>query len=247
MRIFSAEAIVTPEKTTIPTASGKTLCTVAFICRPPPSAFLPLNVSAPSRRLPLDGDVHEASILRPRAVVIPHLGIPQEVLQHEPGVRGALADPAIGNDVLVRADAPPLVELLQIIRALEGPVLLHRLAPWDVRRAGDVPAALGPFLREVLGGKDLSRELFRGADVYERLSLLAHRSEDGFPFHPDALVRILRLVARRRIFRCLLGQGASLGDPFGPAPVHDPGVRMAVVLQEPERVGGEPVVVVAVQ
>ena len=53
---------------------------------------------------------------------------------------------------------------------------------------------------------------------------------------------LLRLVGGH-----LRGGGAALGDPLLTRPVHELHVVMAVVLQVPEGVGGEPVVAVAVE
>ena len=61
------------------------------------------------------------------------------------------------------SDALALVELAQLVGRLEGAVLVHGLRPRDVRRAGDVAAALGALLL-VAGHRDqLARVLLRRA------------------------------------------------------------------------------------
>src|SRR5829696_4689298 len=47
---------------------------------------------------PLDRRRDEVPPLRPRAVVVPHVAVPEELPEHEPAVRRALADAAVGND-----------------------------------------------------------------------------------------------------------------------------------------------------
>src|SRR6266498_2670744 len=48
----------------------------------------------------LDRRPHRVAPLGPRAVVIAHVLEAEQIGQREPGVRGALADPAVGNDVV---------------------------------------------------------------------------------------------------------------------------------------------------
>ena len=55
------------------------------------------------------------------------------------------------------------------------------------------------------------------------------------------------LVVGRRVLRDFGSSGALFGDPFGAAAIHQTNVFVAVILEEPEGVGGEPVVVVAIE
>src|SRR5688500_6447948 len=71
-------------------------------------------------RLLLDGHPHGITPLGPGAVVVADLGVAEQLVQHEPGVAGALADAAVGDDVLVRRDALALVERAQLVGRLEG-------------------------------------------------------------------------------------------------------------------------------
>src|SRR5207245_8543303 len=66
----------------------------------------------------LDGDADEASPLRPGAVVVPHLRVAKEGLEHEPGVRGPLADAAVRDRLLLAGDPLAGVERAQLLRAL---------------------------------------------------------------------------------------------------------------------------------
>src|SRR3990172_2133494 len=105
--------------------------------------FGPSSMPVLARALALDRLADHAAPLRPGAVVVADLRVAEQVLQDEPGVRGALADAAVGDGRLVLRHAGPSVELGQLVRGLEGAVLVHRVRPGDVRGAGDVAAALG--------------------------------------------------------------------------------------------------------
>src|SRR6185437_11085119 len=77
----------------------------------------------------LNRHVDQVAPLGPRAVVVLHVVLAEQLVQHEPRVRRALADAAVGDDVVAVEDALARVELAQIVRVLEGSVLLHRLGP----------------------------------------------------------------------------------------------------------------------
>src|SRR3990172_11453836 len=97
----------------------------------------------PGPRLALDRLADHAAPLRPGAVVVEDLRVAEQVLQDEPGVRGALADAAVGDGRLVLRDAGGPVEFGQLVGGLEGTVIVSGLGPGDVHGAGDVAAALG--------------------------------------------------------------------------------------------------------
>src|SRR5919202_1002790 len=87
----------------------------------------------------VDRNVNEIAPLGPRAVVVLDVVVPEELVQHEPGVRRALADPAVGDDLVPVQDALAGVELAELVGGLEGAVLLHSLSPRHGCRARDVP------------------------------------------------------------------------------------------------------------
>lgn len=93
-----------------------------------------------SSRALLDRGVHDRTPFDPGAVIVPHVAVSQQVLEHKPRVRAALADPAIRNDILVRGGSFPPVKLLQIVNRLERAVLLDGLGPGNALRTGDVPS-----------------------------------------------------------------------------------------------------------
>src|SRR6202035_441215 len=101
----------------------------------------------------LDRDVDEVPPLGPRAVVVLDVLASQELVQDEPRVRRALADPAVGDDRLAREDSLAAVEVGELVRRLERSVVAHGLRPRDRLRPGDVAAALGALLL-VADGRD---------------------------------------------------------------------------------------------
>src|ERR687893_1029203 len=111
----------------------------------------------------LDRDADEGAVLGPGAVVVLDVLVAEQLAQHEPGVARALADPAVGDGVLAGVEAGLGVELGQLLVALEGAVLVGRLAPRHVHRGGDVARALRALLRQGRGGDQLAGELVGGA------------------------------------------------------------------------------------
>src|SRR5207253_3038240 len=67
---------------------------------------------------PGDRRAYQAAPLGPRAVVIPYVGVSQELCQCEPRVGRPLTNPAIRNDLLVGRDAVTLVDVLQLAERL---------------------------------------------------------------------------------------------------------------------------------
>src|SRR5207248_7673887 len=77
--------------------------------------------------------------LGPRAVVVAHVAEAEQVLQHEPGVAGPLADAAVDHHVVVRAQpglAP--VDRLELFPRFKGRVLGRGTGPGDALGARDV-------------------------------------------------------------------------------------------------------------
>src|SRR5215212_5951922 len=186
--------------------------------------------------------------LGPRTVVVAHVVIAQEVGEHEPGVRGALPDPAVRYYVLPPAEAGlGLVDPPQLVGALEGPVFPDSPRPRHVRGPGNVPAPQSPLLRIIWHVQQLAAVLARTPHVHERpadIQVLLHVLPEG----PD--LRVIPL--RHRVIgpgegRHLLGHLAALGLPLDPSPVHDLDVVMAEEAEDPEGVGGPPVVPVPVE
>src|SRR3954452_17814729 len=108
----------------------------------------------------LDRHADEAAPFGPAAVVVADSLVAGQLVEHEPGMRRALADPAVRDHVLVRRDALALVQRAKLVGALERAVLADRLRPRDRGRARDVA---GPLRRLAHAGRgdDLSVEFGR--------------------------------------------------------------------------------------
>src|SRR5690349_6914601 len=143
----------------------------------------------------LDRGTHQGAVFRPTAVVVLDVLVSQQFLQHEPGVRRALTDTAVGDGFLLAVEARLGVQLGQILVRLEGAVLVGRLAPRNVDRAGDMPWPLALLLRQVRGSEDLPGELVGGAHVDQ--VLLADRGDDLVAERADRVVGLLGGVAGR--------------------------------------------------
>src|SRR3954470_19885709 len=213
--------------------------------RPPSAKRLP-EAGPRLRGVLLDRHVDEVAPLRPRAVVVAHVALAEELVEDEPRVRRALADAAVGDDRIAAEDALAAVELAQLVSRLEGAVLPDRLRPRDRLRAGDVAAALGALLLVARHRDELARELLRRADVDEHLAV-AERVEDGVALGADRVVARLGGERRRRMARRVARRLAALGDPLLARAVHELHVVVAVVLEVPVRVRREPVVAIAVE
>src|ERR671916_3391924 len=100
-----------------------------------------------SKPLSLYGSPHQVTPLGPGAVVVTHALVTEQVRQDEPRVGRALSYPAIGYYVVPLAEADlSLVDLLQLIGALEGPILPDGSRPWHVSGPWDVPSPQSAFL-----------------------------------------------------------------------------------------------------
>ena len=74
----------------------------------------------------LDGDSDQVAPLCPGAVVVLDPILAEELVQHEPRVRRALADATVGDDVIAVQHALVGVDLPQFLGGPEGAVLAHR-------------------------------------------------------------------------------------------------------------------------
>src|SRR5213592_672820 len=89
------------------------------------------QASDDGRSAELDGDADQRPVLRPGSVVVLDVRVPEQLLEREPRVRAALADPAIRDHLAIRGDALGLVQRPQLVGALEGAVVVGRLDPRD--------------------------------------------------------------------------------------------------------------------
>ena len=157
----------------------------------------------------------------------------EQLLEHEPGVRRALADAAVGDDVLVRGDALVGVERSRSSADLKVPSSLTACAHGRCG-AGDVAAALSRLGSP--GGAMISplnsageRTSTSGRAAARRRLAARRRGRRG------ASGRARRLVARAALGPAAsVVSGAALGYPLLAAAVHQPHVAVAVHLEHPE-------------
>src|SRR5215218_10368937 len=205
---------------------------LAFACKP----------------LSLYGSPDQVTPLGPGAVVVTHALITEEVIQDEPRVGRALSYPAIGYDVVPLAEADlSLVDPLQLIGALEGPILPHGPRPRHVSGPWDVPSPESTLLWVVRHVKELAPVL-TGAPHVNHLSPGLQVPLHVLPERPYLGVVPLRngIVSPGKRGH-LLGHLAPLGLPFHPATVHNLNVVVAEESEHPEGVGRPPVVLVTVE
>src|SRR2546425_2128808 len=132
----------------------------------------------------LDRHSDEASPLRPRSVVITHALVAEQVLEHEPGVRTALADAAVRDGLAFPVDALTAVDLTELLGALEAAVLGDGGRPRNVLRSRDVAPTLRAFLWQVLRREEPARvflgrpgvDALRAASEYPLQHVFAARS-----------------------------------------------------------------------
>src|SRR5207253_5324852 len=165
----------------------------------------------------------------------------------EPGVRAALTDAAVGDDFILAGNALGLVELFQVVVGLESAVLVGSLRPGNIRGLGNVTGALSSF-GHARRGDNFAGEFVDGTNVDELARLAAvHYGEDFFLACANGFVGTRNAIGRGSDVRGILGNCALLLEPFLAAAIDEADVLMAVELQLPKGVRGEPVVVVAVE
>ena len=114
------------------------------------------TATGPVGRSAFDGDADQRAVLGPRAVVVLHRWVAQQLMQHEPGVGRPLADAAIGDHAPVGSDALALVQGVELVGRPEGAVVVGGLASGDVHRAGNVARHLSLLLGQMLGREALA-------------------------------------------------------------------------------------------
>src|SRR5690606_24332286 len=161
---------------------------------------------------------HGVAVFGPGTVIVAHL-IAEDLLQREPGVAGALADAAVGDDRLAAVDAYRRVDLLQLLGRFEGAVGRHRLAPGHVHRAGYVAGAHSQLLH-ALRGEHLAAVLVRRTDIHQlHIAALLGGRQHVRQVGAQVLVRRLDRDLAGRRGAGAIAQAAALGFPLGAAAV----------------------------
>src|SRR5262245_13119118 len=71
-----------------------------------------------------DRHADQRAVFGPRAVVVAHIVVAEQLLEHEPRVRRALADAAVGDRRLAVVQPGGSVELAQVVVGLERAVFV---------------------------------------------------------------------------------------------------------------------------
>src|SRR3954470_9898155 len=193
----------------------------------------------------LDGDTDERAVFGPRAVVVLDVLVAEQLVQRKPRVARTLADAAVGDGVAAVVEPLADVQLPELVVGLERAVLVGRLRPGHVERGRDVAAPLALLLRQVRRREQLAGELVGGPDVDQ--VLLADRVDDLVAERADRDVLVLGLVAGLLARHGVLREVAAVELPLLAAAVEQLHRLVAVELEVPIGVGGEPVVVAAVE
>src|SRR4029077_15452641 len=133
------------------------------------------------------------------------------------------------------------------IGGFEGAIFVGGLRPRDVGGVGNVTGALRGF-RHSRRSDNFSGEFVDRAHVHKLAALLALRDRQYVLFESaHRLVRAGDAVGRWRNLRGVLGQRALLFQPLLASAVDQLHILVPLILQLPEGVGREPVVVVTVE
>src|SRR5208282_5755091 len=188
-----------------------------------------------------DRRADEVAPLGPRAVVILHVVVAEQIFQHEPRVRAALADSAVGDHFARAGHALALIELLQLVRGLERAVLVGSLRPRDVRGGGNVPSALRRFAH-ARRRDDLAGEFIDRTHVHElAAAFLFEDGEDVLLAGAETLVLAGRTVRGGRDLGGVGRERALFFRPFLASAVDQADVLVPVVFELPEGIGREPI------
>src|SRR5260370_28846645 len=96
--------------------------------------------SAPA--LLLDGCANQAAPFGPGAIIVTYCRIPEQVVQHEPGMAAALANATIRHHFLLHSNPFAFVQGTEPIRRLVGAIFAAGLRPSIISRARNIPPSL---------------------------------------------------------------------------------------------------------
>src|SRR5712692_10240782 len=115
--------------------------------------------------LSLDRHADQAAPLRPGAVIVAHFGVTKQVVKRKPGMTAALTDAAVSHNFFIGSHTFAAIDGTEFIRRFKGAILAYCCGPGDISRAGDMAAALRPFLRQIRGSQQFSAVLSRRAHI----------------------------------------------------------------------------------
>jgi len=137
---------------------------------------------------------------------------------------------------------------MEFVSGLERSVVVRGPRPRHVNRTRNVPRYLSLLSRQVVRCELLPAELLWRAYVHEPGPVAADGAEDVIAHRPDAgALWRLDPVFLTWVDRYLGDQLATLQFPLLAAPVEQPDRVETAQLEDPVRIGGEPVVVAAIK
>src|ERR1700733_675476 len=203
-----ARAIVTPEDSTstsakyCPPMRKEERCTFhpsnSNDCFRNSSARMCNNTTHGRCHTAFNGSADKVTPLGPRAVVIDHILVTEQIFQDKPGVAGPFPDAAVGDDGFIAIYAFRAVNGLEFVKRFERAIFVGRFAPRNAARCWDVSAALRCF------GKAGWRQYFAGeflstADIHQVHFASLHGSLDIRQESTNREVRLLCEITSNRI------------------------------------------------
>ena len=158
-----------------------------------------------------------------------------------------LTDAAVGDDILVGRDVFPTVNLAQFFRRFEGAIGVGGSGPGDALGGRDVPAAGCSLLWVVHHVQQFTGIFLRRTHIDQAAIGVFQAIEDIIAVRTYRLIPGLRVIGGCLKMRYLFGQLPAFSFPLLAPTVHDLHVGVAKHTEQPERITGIPVVLVAIQ
>ena len=160
---------------------------------------------------------------------------------------GAFPDAAVGDGFPAAVNAATAVKFGQFVGRFEGAILADGLPPGYVGGAGDVSVALGTLLGHIGRSVEGAGEFVGRADIHQGMAAAVDGLQHIIPQGAQFGVFGGDAVLRGGVLGNLSDQGPVFGKPQHAPAVHQADILVSVVAELPERPGGEPVVVVAIE
>ena len=159
----------------------------------------------------------------------------------------SLANAAVGDDRLAAVDAGIGIELLQIGPRFESAVLIDRLAPRHIDRAGNMARTHGQ-LGHTRRRKHLALVFVGRADIHQlRGALALYRRQRIAKAGAQIGVDLAHAVGGGGVVRCAVVQRAVLGLPLLAAAIEQLDVLDPIHIKHPGAPGRKPVVGIAIK
>src|SRR6266852_1225376 len=153
----------------------------------------------------LDGDADQAAPFGPGAIVVAYCRIPEQVVQHEPGVTAAFTNATVGHHFFLGGNPFAFVQGTQFLRWFESAIFADGQRPGNVDRPRNVPSPLCAFLGQVRRGEQLPAIFTRRAYIHQRKSITPEGEQDLIAESADIAVGGVRGIAGAPVGRDLRG------------------------------------------